>query len=79
MQLLQVAVRAVVDLVVELREPDLPLEADLRAARVEVSRDLTNAAAVTARPWECPECPLRRVPDIDAKSRGLSLSPRRVN
>jgi len=31
-QLAQVAIRAVVDLVVELREPDLPLEADLRAA-----------------------------------------------
>jgi len=54
-QLAQVAIRAVVDLVVELREPDLPLEADLRAARMNTTREVANALladVIGLRPWK---------------------------
>jgi len=62
-QLAEVAIGAVVDLVVELREPDLPLEADLRAAGDELARDVTDSFEIPRRPGECLEGRRRRVAD----------------
>ena len=51
-QVAKVAPGAVVDLVVELRQTDLALEADLRAASVEAAGDVGDLAEPTGRPGE---------------------------